>query len=51
MIKKFLVNYIIMLIWLNLKELGTGVGIGGLAVAKYTNAQKVIITDYKKEIL
>ena len=32
-------------------ELGSGTGIAGLAIAKYTQAAKVIFTDYKEPIL
>jgi methylase of polypeptide subunit release factors len=31
--------------------LGSGTGIGGLAALKYTEANKVIMTDYTEEIL
>ena len=32
-------------------ELGSGTGIGGLSIAKYTQATKVIMTDYTQELL
>jgi len=32
-------------------ELGTGVGIGGLAVAKYGGCKRVDMTDYNMEVL
>ena len=32
-------------------ELGSGTGIAGLALIKYTRAAKVVFTDYKEEIL
>lgn len=35
----------------NILELGTGVGIGGLALLKYTTCQHVNMTDYNNEVL
>lgn len=31
-------------------DLGSGTGIGGLAVLKFTNASRVIMTDYTEEV-
>lgn len=32
-------------------ELGSGTGIGGLSLIKFSKAKKVILTDYTEEIL
>ena len=32
-------------------ELGSGTGIGGLALLKYTDVNKVVFTDYQQPVL